>query len=80
MTQQKMTDFEFAMKVEYEGGPIAALDYGLRSSDLVDEHGPLARAWRRLEIKFRALQPDLSEVDTLLSEAEDAGGNGPEVF
>ena len=49
MTADKMTDFEFACKIEDEGMLYALIDYGLRSSDLTNPHSELGRAWAALE-------------------------------
>jgi hypothetical protein len=54
----KMSDKDFAAKVEWEGLYYAFLDYGLKSEDLADQDGDLAAAVR----KFEAMLPRLREV------------------
>lgn len=65
-----MNERDFANKVEWEGGILGALDYGLRSNDL-DVNGPLKQAWERLEDAYRIyVQPALHEVEALLEEID----------
>jgi hypothetical protein len=45
----KMTEDQFAAKVEHEGGILEALQYGLRASDLKDPNSELGKAWAELQ-------------------------------
>lgn len=44
---EQTTEFEFAAKVDWEGGVEAAMEYGLQSSELPD--GELKDAWVEVE-------------------------------
>ena len=43
MVNSKMTDLEFAQKIDYEGGVMSALEYGLIPSDV--EPGKMRALW-----------------------------------
>jgi hypothetical protein len=45
----RLTDAEWAAKADNEGLFYALTEYGLKSSDLVDQNGDLAEAVRRVE-------------------------------
>jgi len=62
----KMTEQEFARKVEGEGGIIGALEYGLRASELADQESQLAKRWHHLEKGWAKLQPRVANVEELL--------------
>lgn len=72
----------FAAKVDWEGGVIDALDYGLKADDLdpADERSkPLREAWAEMERIYReAFAPAVSKVRDLLQEIEDGGDDEPE--
>lgn len=60
-----MTEQEFANKIEWEGGILDALDYGLTPEDV--EGGELQDAWRTLYIRYTAsLKPAVERVQELL--------------
>lgn len=81
-----MTDFmtvgDFAAKVEWEGGVVDALDYGLKADDLDpdDEASkPLREAWAEMERIYREVfAPAVGKVRDLLQEIENGGDDEPE--
>jgi len=58
-----MTEEEFVGKIDQEGGVLAALEYGLSGSVLVDQDSDLAKAWRALEQAWPAFEPLLDVVE-----------------
>jgi hypothetical protein len=69
-----MTPDDFAQKVEWEGGIVDALEYGLHATDLDpdDEASkPLRAAWAALEAVYREqYRPAESRVSELLDARE----------
>ena len=63
-----MTEKEFANKIEWEGGIIGALEYGLKHTDLEDQVSMLAARWRYLDEKWAELQPAIKQVEAELPE------------
>lgn len=53
-----------AAKVEWEGGVLATLEWGMRSEDIADEG--LAADWRELERLYDAIRPLLRSVQAKL--------------
>ena len=51
-------------KVEWEGGILATLEYGIHASDIDDPE--LAAAWAALSDAYEGLVPLMSVVDKLL--------------
>lgn len=68
MTNQPMTESDFASKVEWEGGVFEALDYGLKPADVVE--GPVREAWTRLYQLWQQISPIADEVSRLLDGIE----------
>lgn len=59
-----MNEQDFADKIDWEGGPLEALEYGLRSEELTED-GALKDAWVALEqawIDFEPLVDDVVEL------------------
>lgn len=71
-----MTDEEFAAKVDSEGGIWAALEYGLRSSDLDDSSSPIAQAWAVLEKSYDSFGPIIEFLEGALDAALEAFQDG----
>lgn len=76
-----MTSYEFSTKIEWEGGIVAALEYGLKSTDLdVPDGDPLGddlrRAWSQLETKWDAMKDDITAVSELLEQVDDRDSRG----
>lgn len=65
----EMTEFEFASKVEWEGGVLDALDYGLSGFEL-PKGSDLRRAWLALEEAYKEVRPYLLKVESLLEDIE----------
>ena len=64
-----MSESEFAAKIEWEGGILAALEYGLRQDDLESPNCPLGERWHEAQRIFREkLQPAIAEIEELLPE------------
>jgi len=64
-----MSEPEFAAKIEWEGGILAALEYGLRQDDLDNPSSPLGERWGEALHIFRdKLQPAIAEIEELLPE------------
>lgn len=71
----QMTPAEFAGKVEWEGGVLDALDYGLRADDLDDSNPELKAAWRDLARRWAEdFEPGLRNVERMLDELEQSDG------
>jgi hypothetical protein len=68
MTDEPMTESAFASKVEWEGGILEALDYGLKPTDVVK--GTVREAWTRLYQLWQQIEPIVEEVDRLLDGVE----------
>jgi hypothetical protein len=68
----EMSDLDFASKVEWEGGIIAALEYGLSEDHLEDgEESPLFAPWLDLRLKYEELAPLLDAVQDALDSVEE---------
>jgi len=66
----KMTDAQFAGKIDWEGGIIGALDYGLSADDLENQDGELATAWRKIEELYRPVIELGVEIEGILEDIE----------
>ncbi len=53
-----------AEKVDWEGGVIEALEYGIRSSDIADPE--VATVWRRVEQLWTELRPAVRQIERSL--------------
>lgn len=71
-----MNQQDFAAKIEWEGGIIDALDYGLKADDLGDQTSALALAWRELETAWQQVKPLIEKVEALLPDEDDESGDG----
>jgi hypothetical protein len=73
-TPEYMTPAEFAAKVDWEGGTIGALDYGLRADalDPGDEASKALRdAWAALqEVYVEQYEPAAQRVDDIFAAME----------
>ncbi len=50
---KELSGEEFVAKVDWEGGVVDALEYGMRSTDLGPDEYRLADAWLRVEHAWR---------------------------
>jgi hypothetical protein len=62
-----MSPRELARKVEWEGGIIGALEYGIRSGEIDDPE--VAALWRGMETIYDQLRPCVRAANRLLFEA-----------
>lgn len=67
MTEKRYDRDLLAYKVRWEGGVMAALDYGLRSDDIRDPD--LRAAWQRLENLHAELRPLVRDFERRLGTA-----------
>jgi hypothetical protein len=58
-----------ADKIEWEGGIMEALDYGLRTTDMPEGDDELTEAWGKLAAAYRELTPLVDAVGKLLNGA-----------
>jgi len=65
-----------AGKIEWEGGLMEALDYGIKTEDMPEGDTELIEAWSKLEAAYRAVEPLAEAVDKLLPEPGDADAGG----
>lgn len=68
MTDQYPDRLAVASKVEWEGGLIDALGYGIHAKDMPAGDTELTAAWTALENAWNAMQPLITAVDALLPE------------
>jgi hypothetical protein len=66
-SRQMMNATELARKVDWEGGVLSALEYGIRSEEIDDPE--LATLWRRLECVYEQLRPSIRLANRLLGDA-----------
>jgi len=55
-----------AAKIEWEGGILEALDYGIRTGDMPEGDTELIEAWGKLEAAWKQLNPLADAVTELL--------------
>lgn len=60
------TRAEVRGKIEWEGGYVGALDYGLRVSDMPEGDTELREAWDKLGTAYHELAPLVDAVEKLL--------------
>jgi hypothetical protein len=65
--REMMNARELARKVEWEGGVLGALEYGIRSEEVDDPE--LATLWHRMETIYEQLRPSIRLANQLLSDA-----------
>ena len=58
-------------KLEWEGGIMEALDYGVKSTDMPLGDEELNEAWGKLAAAFQALRPLAAAVEKLLDQPGD---------
>ncbi len=70
MAKGKMSLAELSAKIEWEGGYIAALEYGIKASDLADPEA--AALWAKLEnIYNQEFMPLTRDLDSILDDVRD---------
>ena len=60
-----------AGKIEWEGGVMEALDYGIKTEDMPEGDTELIEAWDRLATAYHELEPLADAVAKLLPEPGD---------
>lgn len=68
-----------ADKIEWEGGIMEALDYGLRTTDMPEGDDELIEAWDKLVTAYRQLAPFVDAVGKLLNGARTELGSGDDL-
>lgn len=63
MPNFKMTKQEFVSKIEWEGGVLAALEYGLRSEDTDDIE--LSILWQKIVDLYSQVKSQLREIESI---------------
>jgi hypothetical protein len=59
---------QFINKIEWEGGIVSALEYGLKADDLADKNSELYARWAVLEQKWASFQKLIPGIESLLPE------------
>lgn len=62
-------------KIEWEGGIMEALDYGLRVTDMPEGDTELRDAWDKLGTAYHELAPLVDAVERLLDVPEEVRAN-----
>lgn len=65
--RQPLTLRRLAERVEWEGGVIEALEYGIHSGDIDDPE--VATVWRRMEQLWLELRPAVRQIERTLDGA-----------
>lgn len=60
-----------AGKIEWEGGILESLDYGIKTGDMPEGDGELTEAWAKLEASFRQTAALADAVEKLLPDPLD---------
>lgn len=66
-TDKTISIASLAKKVEWEGGVLAALEYGIRTDEIEDP--ALRSLWEQVETRYRALTPLITEITLELRKA-----------
>lgn len=66
-----MSDTEFLGKIDWEGGVLGALEYGLRADMLTDPTSELGTLWKSLEKAWRKFEPTLNLVEGYVDDMEE---------
>ncbi len=68
--RSKLTLRRLADKVGWEGGILAAMDYGIRSENIDDAQ--IAALWAQLELLYDQMMPIMSQLDLRIRQARAA--------
>lgn len=69
MIEKPMTESDFISKIDWEGGIIGALEYGLTADDV--EPGSMRDAWRKLDELWAPMEDAIADVQAIIDEAAD---------
>lgn len=67
MDRKRMSSARLARKIEFEGGVLAALEFGVRAEDIEDPR--LRSLWQKIETRYRSLTPLVTEISQELRRA-----------
>jgi hypothetical protein len=67
MTRTTMSLRQLAEKVDWEGGPLEALEYGITAEDVEDPS--VRELWQELQDRYRALTPLVHAIRVKLRSA-----------
>lgn len=70
VARTKLDIARLADKVGWEGGVLETIDYGIRSSDIDDQH--VAQLWAELEELYMQITPLLAKIDLRIRRARAA--------
>ena len=70
VARTKLDIARLADKVGWEGGVLETIDYGIRSSDIDDQH--VAQLWAELEELYAQIAPLLAKIDLRIRRARAA--------
>ncbi len=70
VARTKLDIARLADKVGWEGGVLETIDYGIRSSDIDDQH--VAQLWAELEELYAQITPLLAKIDLRIRRARAA--------
>jgi hypothetical protein len=70
LARTKLDIARLADKVGWEGGVLETIDYGIRSSDIDDQH--VAQLWAELEELYAQITPLLAKIDLRIRRARAA--------
>ena len=64
--KDKMGAEDFLAKVEWEGGILEAIEYGLSAEQLEDSDSALGKAWKEIEIAYSSMEKPMRFIESLL--------------
>ncbi len=71
MSERYESRSELAGKIEWEGGILEALDYGIKTADMPEGDTELTEAWAKLEASFRQTAALAEVVEGLLPDSQE---------
>jgi hypothetical protein len=74
MTDRCTSHADLLSKIEWEGGVLAAYDYGIRCDDMPEGDDELAALWLKLEEKYKEVILVTDAIEKLLDGAVLADG------
>lgn len=70
MSERFESRADLASKIEWEGGILDAVDYGIRAEDMPEGDVEMAEAWHELEDAYAAADRCARRVEALLPELD----------
>lgn len=68
MAELSQEELDFLAKIEWEGGIVDALEYGLTEDDLPDCE--LRDLWTEVRARYQEIEPSIYRIHDLIEEAE----------